>query len=570
MDYDPIAILLYFGGSIIQDSNGANYTGCTPVGIHVNPRIKLVELKSRIYSITGWSERDYDIGITARWQAGRGGRLSFLLMSITDDDSLTSIIRNTQAGKIDWSVVELYLEKLSRNAGSSYNAHDDYNTEEPNFDYNTEEPNFESQIPDEHNDYNTEEPNFPSSVDLTYGGGGGSPIRVTVESIIQQERNSYEGAQVNNELADLDDGDEAYPEEEEEEEDDDDDDDDDEEEGGGGEDGFVNYEVRAGVEHFRRITPGYFLEVDMAYGDMRGGDNNNAQRGDFYVGQEFAGGRDHLKNALEDWHIRNHREFLVIKSGPSVFTVKCKDHSRCPWRLHASKSKRKGSFLIKPLKTPHICVNQNLSRSHKNLTSKFISRCVLGLVRSHLGTTPVQIVEVIKEQYNYTISYGKAWRAKCKAMKYLFGGWREAYSVLPRMIMAIAQTNPGTVHKIWSEPTEVHGTHILRGFFWAFGPAIRAFESCRPLLSIDGTFLYGKYKGVLLIAMAIDANGQLLPVAYALVEKESNATWGWFMNAIRELVTQREGLCVISDRHKGILNVFKDRNNGWAPPKAYH
>jgi hypothetical protein len=43
---------------------------------------------------------------------------------------------------------------------------------------------------------------------------------------------------------------------------------------------------------------------------------------------------------------------------------------------------------------------------------------------------------------------------------------------------------------------------------------------CHPVLSIDGTFLLGKYKGTLLVAISCDADNALVPLAFALVERE--------------------------------------------------
>ena len=40
--------------------------------------------------------------------------------------------------------------------------------------------------------------------------------------------------------------------------------------------------------------------------------------------------------------------------------------------------------------------------------------------------------------------------------------------------------------------------------FWSFKPSIEGFEHCRPVMNIDGTHLYGKYKGKLLIAMGCE------------------------------------------------------------------
>ncbi|KAI0497022.1 hypothetical protein KFK09_023350 [Dendrobium nobile] len=62
----------------------------------------------------------------------------------------------------------------------------------------------------------------------------------------------------------------------------------------------------------------------------------------------------------------------------------------------------------------------------------------------------------------------------------------------------------------------------FKAIFWAFGPSINGWQHCRPVLSLDGTFLLGKYRGTLLAAVGIDANGGLFPLAFAIVESESN------------------------------------------------
>ena len=106
--------------------------------------------------------------------------------------------------------------------------------------------------------------------------------------------------------------------------------------------------------------------------------------------------------------------------------------------------------------------------------------------------------------------------------------------------------------------------------FWAFKPSIEGFENCRMVLSIDGTHLYGKYKGTLLIAMGCDGNNQLFPLAFAITEGENIDSWGWFLACIRNRVTQRTGICVISDRHPGIMEAMSDPHLRWDAPYAYH
>uniref|UniRef100_A0A2N9EWJ4 SWIM-type domain-containing protein n=1 Tax=Fagus sylvatica TaxID=28930 RepID=A0A2N9EWJ4_FAGSY len=97
---------------------------------------------------------------------------------------------------------------------------------------------------------------------------------------------------------------------------------------------------------------------------------------------------------------------------------------------------------------------------------------------------------------------------------------------------------------------------------------LHGFMHCRPVVSIDATHLYGKYEGKLMIAMATDANNGIYPLAFAVTEKESKNTWRWFLRFLKKHVTKNREICIISDRHKGIMNAMK-----WSklqPLNAYH
>ncbi|XP_021748062.1 uncharacterized protein LOC110713921 [Chenopodium quinoa] len=90
------------------------------------------------------------------------------------------------------------------------------------------------------------------------------------------------------------------------------------------------------------------------------------------------------------------------------------------------------------------------------------------------------------------------------------------------------------------------------------------------VICIDGTHLYGKYEGTLLVAMSVDASFQVFPIAFAVVEGENTSSWAWFLGCIRDRVTQRDGLCVIFDRHPRIIATMNDPNVGFTHPRAYH
>ena len=58
-----------------------------------------------------------------------------------------------------------------------------------------------------------------------------------------------------------------------------------------------------------------------------------------------------------------------------------------------------------------------------------------------------------------------------------------------------------------------------------------------------------------MIAMETDANQKVLPLAFAIMDKESGPSWGWFLECFRILIGHvilDEGICIIFYRHKGI------------------
>ena len=161
-------------------------------------------------------------------------------------------------------------------------------------------------------------------------------------------------------------------------------------------------------------------------------------------------------------------------------------------------------------------------------------------------------------------------KTKRKATNRLFGDWYKSYPELPRFFLALEQSNHGCIMYSKTVPGNNSNEEIFQRVFWAFAPSITGFAHCRPVLSIDGTHLYGKYKGTLLIAMGCDGNNQLFPLAFAITEGENTDSWSWFLACIRVGVTQRKGLCLISDRHPGIIAAVNETYSGWTQPDACH
>ncbi|XP_074270897.1 uncharacterized protein LOC141594807 [Silene latifolia] len=132
---------------------------------------------------------------------------------------------------------------------------------------------------------------------------------------------------------------------------------------------------------------------------------------------------------------------------------------------------------------------------------------------------------------SYNVLRNQTWVAKQRALVDIYGDWEESYAFLPRYLDALKEANPGTAVHFVNKPTNDPNFQLLDKVFWSFGPSINGFPHCRPIITIDGTHLYGKYQGVMLIAMGVDANDQLFPLAFAIVEKEDYENWSWFWAA---------------------------------------
>ncbi|KAL4319548.1 hypothetical protein GQ457_18G007380 [Hibiscus cannabinus] len=110
----------------------------------------------------------------------------------------------------------------------------------------------------------------------------------------------------------------------------------------------------------------------------------------------------------------------------------------------------------------------------------------------------------------------------------------------------------GTIDLLVERPTPNHRPRFRR-FYVCFSAMKRGFrECCRPFVSLDGCFLKGMLEGALLVAVGRDANNQMYPIAWALVESETKYSWGWFVENLRTDLHMMNGerFTIMSDMQK--------------------
>ncbi|MFQ6634858.1 hypothetical protein Gotur_012045 [Gossypium turneri] len=55
---------------------------------------------------------------------------------------------------------------------------------------------------------------------------------------------------------------------------------------------------------------------------------------------------------------------------------------------------------------------------------------------------------------------------------------------------------------------------------------------CRLLIGLDGCFLKGPLKSEFLATVGKDANNQMFPIAWVVVEVECTDSWTWFLSLL--------------------------------------
>ncbi|TXG49133.1 hypothetical protein EZV62_025008 [Acer yangbiense] len=120
----------------------------------------------------------------------------------------------------------------------------------------------------------------------------------------------------------------------------------------------------------------------------------------------------------------------------------------------------------------------------------------------------------------------------------------------------VQQCNPGSAAYIHL----LDKTSTFQRMFVSFEAQMKGFlEGCMPFIGIDECHLKGPYGGVLLSAIALNANSSLYPLAYCIYEGETFLNWSWFLEQLRVFLRYpaKKPICFMSDRHKGVISALK-------------
>ncbi|XP_024015956.1 uncharacterized protein LOC112089207 [Eutrema salsugineum] len=282
-----------------------------------------------------------------------------------------------------------------------------------------------------------------------------------------------------------------------------------------------------------------YESVDMPDLDLSGDDDR------LYVGKIYAS-KEECRIGLALYAIKHIFTFYQSTTKKNYFVVSCTDR-KCDWRILAHEVKDCGYYELVKMNLKHICAFEMRNKFRKKATSRIIAAVYKSKYGNpENGPKALSLQQLVLEDLRVNASYMKCHRAKEFAVLGTRGEDSDSYMRLSQYLYLIKLANPGTVTALETENDD--GIVRFKYCFLAFGASIQGFRKVRHVLVLDGTHLTGRYKGVLMTCCGQDANFQVFPLAFAVVDSENDAAWTWFLGNVARLIADSKCLSIISDR----------------------
>ncbi|CAA7020205.1 unnamed protein product [Microthlaspi erraticum] len=271
---------------------------------------------------------------------------------------------------------------------------------------------------------------------------------------------------------------------------------------------------------------------------------------------------DELKKAV-DWYSMRARRKCVARETEKKDTYRFECvRTRCNWSLHAARVEGGQYGLVEITK-------YNATHTCSPVKSDFVADEIEGLVRLNPTLSVQELKKWWKEKLGYELQASAIREGKLEVIKRVYGDEEQSLRALPKLISVLQSSNEMVMdwrYEVFPNPNFASFSSL----FWTFSQSVKGFQHCRPLVVVDTRDLYGnddvsprcsQFK--LMIASGFDAANRYFPLAFAVTREVSVETWRWFLSRIREEVTQREGLCLISSPDKDIVTVVNEPGSQW-------
>lgn len=290
----------------------------------------------------------------------------------------------------------------------------------------------------------------------------------------------------------------------------------------------------------------------------------SAEEDAIYVGRVFKDKED-MQNTISIYAIKRLFHFRQTRSDPTRLVFVCVD-PRCRWRVFGHVvSENSKNFEVRTATLTHTCTIMTRAKYAKHASAKVIGSVLQRKYANGVkGPRAVEISDIVLDELKVSVSYMKVWYAKEAALRKSRGSDEDSYKLLARYMYLLQQGNPGTVYNLECR-LGAGKKKQFKYLLFSLGASIAGIKHMRKVIQVDATTIKSKFKGVLLAASMQDANFQVFPIAFGIVDSENIRVWTWFFRQLSAIVPDAADLVLVSDRHRSIYAAV-----GEVYPLAFH
>ena len=241
-----------------------------------------------------------------------------------------------------------------------------------------------------------------------------------------------------------------------------------------------------------------------------------------------------------DTNVKHHKQAKTKRSDPERIHLACTD-PQCAFSFCARKN-AEGVFRVVRWSW-HSCDPFGVSKTKRS----WVKDQALELLRGDEIVNAAVLQRKLRSEMGVEVKITAARKALSSA--HVQKEHEDAsFDKLPGLLRELAERNPGTVADF-----TVNGDGRFAMAFVCPGPCARAWAHCPRMVALDAAHGTSSYKGVVMVATAIDGAGQIFPVAFGVAPSETVDSWRFFVSHLAHALNVRDvQLTVISDRCRGI------------------
>lgn len=233
---------------------------------------------------------------------------------------------------------------------------------------------------------------------------------------------------------------------------------------------------------------------------------------------------EEAREALLCHTIAKHESYRVYKSDARRYMTRCRNRD-CNYMVRVSWRKKRCEAFVSMYK-PHTCSPDTHDNWRPAASVNYLAPAYQSLVQGSSKPTAAQILEIERRRGN-PIQYHQGYRTLKAIERNLYGDAAESFEKLPAFLSRLAKIDHAGY---WKTETK---NDIFHRCFVAPAATLHAYTLCRRFLTIDRAPWKTKWDFSLLVAATLDANDQVLPLAWAVVPDEKVESWAFFLRHMR-------------------------------------